>query len=58
VELRARLRRRLVAEVRRRLRVAWLERGASVLELGWVDSVFDPDVLTVGFARRVPPTSA
>jgi starch phosphorylase len=53
-ELRARLRRRLVAEVRRRLRVAWLERGASALELGWVDSVFDPDVLTVGFARRVP----
>ena len=53
-ELRARLRRRLVAEVRRRLRTAWLQRGASALELGWVDSVFDPDVLTVGFARRVP----
>jgi starch phosphorylase len=53
-DLRCRLRRRLVAEVRRRLRVAWLERGASALELGWVDSVFDPDVLTVGFARRVP----
>ncbi|HEY3610506.1 MAG TPA: alpha-glucan family phosphorylase, partial [Pseudonocardiaceae bacterium] len=53
-DLRCRLRRRLVAEVRRRLRIAWLERGASALELGWVDSVFDPDVLTVGFARRVP----
>ncbi|HKN97752.1 MAG TPA: alpha-glucan family phosphorylase, partial [Pseudonocardiaceae bacterium] len=53
-ELRCGLRARLVAEVRRRLRAAWLQRGASALELGWVDSVFDPDVLTVGFARRVP----
>jgi starch phosphorylase len=23
-------------------------------ELGWVDAAFDPDVLTIGFARRVP----
>ena len=52
--LRRELREKLVAEVRRRLRAAWLERGASPLELGWVDGVFDPDVLTVGFARRVP----
>lgn len=48
------LRQKLVAEVRRRVRDAWLQRGASPLELGWVDGVFDPDVLTVGFARRVP----
>ena len=52
--LRCCLRERLVAEVRRRLRLAWLQRGASALELRWVDSVFDPGVLTVGFARRVP----
>src|SRR6266566_5614624 len=26
----------------------------SALELAWADSVFDPDVLTIGFARRVP----
>lgn len=52
--LRSGLRARLVDEVRSRLRTAWLQRGASALELGWVDSVFDPDVLTVGFARRVP----
>ncbi|MFI7671214.1 alpha-glucan family phosphorylase [Nocardia sp. NPDC049526] len=44
----------LVAEVRRRVRASWLERGAASAELGWVDSVFDPNVLTVGFARRVP----
>ncbi|MFE0028492.1 alpha-glucan family phosphorylase [Amycolatopsis sp. NPDC059021] len=53
-ELRRELREKLVFEVRRRVRAAWLQRGASPLELGWVDSVFDPDVLTVGFARRVP----
>ena len=43
-----------MAEVRRRVREAWLQRGASPLELAWTDAVFDPDVLTVGFARRVP----
>ncbi len=52
--LRSALRRRLVGEVRRRVRDAWLQRGASPLELAWTDTVFDPDVLTVGFARRVP----
>jgi starch phosphorylase len=53
-ELRCGLRARLVEEVRRRVRAAWRQRGASDLELGWTDSVFDPDVLTIGFARRVP----
>lgn len=53
-ELRCSLRQRLIDEVRRRLRVAWQQRGASDLELGWCDSVFDPEVLTIGFARRVP----
>ncbi|GAB3907895.1 alpha-glucan family phosphorylase [Kibdelosporangium lantanae] len=53
-ELRCGLRDRLVQEVRRRVREAWLQRGASALELSWTDSVFDPDVLTIGFARRVP----
>jgi len=48
------LRGRLVEEVRRRLRESWLQRGASSAELGWTDSVFDEDVLTIGFARRVP----
>ena len=48
------LRERLVADVRRRLRASWEQRGASDAELGWVDEVLDPDVLTIGFARRVP----
>jgi starch phosphorylase len=48
------LRENLVTEVRRRLRASWLARGAAPGELEWVESVFSPDVLTVGFARRVP----
>ena len=52
--LRGQQRAKLVEEVRVRLRRSWLERGASDAELGWVDGVLDPDVLTIGFARRVP----
>jgi starch phosphorylase len=48
------MRERLVGEVRRRLHDSWLQRGATEAELGWTSSVFDPDVLTIGFARRVP----
>jgi glycogen phosphorylase len=48
------LRERLVIEVRRRLRASWLQRGAPLGELDWINGVFDPDVLTIGFARRVP----
>ena len=53
-DLRRVLRAKLVNEVRRRVRAAWLERGASAPELGWTSRVFDPHVLTMGFARRVP----
>jgi starch phosphorylase len=52
--IRSQLRSLLVDDVRRRLRRSWLERGASDAELGWISTAFDPDVLTVGFARRVP----
>jgi starch phosphorylase len=48
------LRARLVNEVRTRLRASWLQRGASEAELGWIKGVFDPDICTIGFARRVP----
>src|SRR6266496_3259324 len=48
------LRARLVAETRRRLRASWRQRGASDAELTWIDDVLDEDVLTIGFARRVP----
>ncbi|MCZ4500608.1 MAG: glycogen phosphorylase [Marmoricola sp.] len=48
------LRSRLVDDARARLRKSWLQRGAAPAELGWIDDVLDPDVLTIGFARRVP----
>ena len=48
------LRARLVTETRRRVRESWRQRGASGAELAWTDDVLDPDVLTIGFARRVP----
>ncbi|MFD0317381.1 glycosyltransferase family 1 protein [Streptomyces flavalbus] len=53
-ELRRSLREQLVEEVRERLRASWRQRGAGTAELGWIDGVLDPDVLTIGFARRVP----
>ncbi|MFY9492620.1 MAG: alpha-glucan family phosphorylase [Mycobacterium sp.] len=52
--IRCQLRAKLVEDVRRRLRKSWLERGAIEAELGWISDAFDPGVLTVGFARRVP----
>ncbi|MGA5819669.1 alpha-glucan family phosphorylase [Kitasatospora sp. NPDC094028] len=53
-DLRRSLRAQLVDEARQRLRASWRQRGAGEAELGWVSSVLDPDVLTIGFARRVP----
>ncbi|WOF22800.1 alpha-glucan family phosphorylase [Microbacterium betulae] len=48
------MRRRLVDDARSRLRASWHGRGASDAELGWIDEALSPDVLTIGFARRVP----
>ena len=53
-DLRRRMRSNLIDDVRGRVRSAWLKRGASDAQLGWTDDVLDPDVLTIGFARRVP----
>jgi starch phosphorylase len=52
--IRSQLREQLVQDVRARLRRSCLDRGASEAELGWIASAFDANVLTVGFARRVP----
>ena len=51
-EARNRGRERLVARVRRRLRSSALDLGASPSDAAWCDTVLDPDVLTIGFARR------
>lgn len=52
--IRSQLRAELIDDVRARLRRSWLERGASDAELSWIATAFDPAVLTIGFARRVP----
>jgi len=52
--LRREARAQLVLDARRRLRQSHLRRGASPAELGWIDQALSPDVLTIGFARRVP----
>ncbi|MEW9532675.1 alpha-glucan family phosphorylase [Microbispora sp. NPDC049125] len=52
--IRGRLRARLVQEARKRIKKSWRQRGATEGELGWVDEALDPNVLTIGFARRVP----
>ncbi len=48
------LRERLVHDVRRRLRASARARGVAAGSLAWVDTALDPEVLTIGFARRVP----
>jgi glycogen phosphorylase len=53
-ETKRKLRERLVADARARLAASWQHRGASPTELKWIGSALDPDVLTIGFARRVP----
>jgi len=53
-EVRRLLRRRLIEHARLRLHASWRQRGASDAELIWTDSALDEDVLTIGFARRVP----
>ncbi len=53
-QVRHELRTQLVADARARVGSSWHQRGASPAELGWLDEVLSPDVLTIGFARRVP----
>ncbi len=48
------LRGRLVEEIRRRVHESSLTRGMAPAEIGWTATAFDPGVLTIGFARRVP----
>jgi starch phosphorylase len=52
---RERARERLVFFVRERLRRQLMARGGSEAEAAWTDDVFDPGVLTIGFARRFAP---
>jgi starch phosphorylase len=52
--VRGEMRKQLVADARRRVGVAWDEQAPGVGHPAWFDGLLDPDVLTIGFARRVP----
>jgi starch phosphorylase len=52
---RERARERLVYFVRERLAKQLTARGASESEVSWTADVFDPGILTIGFARRFAP---
>lgn len=53
-ECRGQLRAELVDYARTKLTESWRNRGATQAELGWVSSALDPEILTIGFARRAP----
>jgi starch phosphorylase len=52
--VRRRMREQFVHDARRRLTEAWREQNKGLVPPSWMSQVFDPDVLTIGFARRVP----
>ena len=52
--VRGRMREQLVRDARRRVSLAWQEQNPGVGDPTWFGSLLDPEVLTIGFARRVP----
>ncbi|MHC2184984.1 starch phosphorylase [Rathayibacter agropyri] len=48
------MRDQLVQDARRRATRSWQEQNPGGSPPAWLDQILDPDVLTVGFARRVP----
>ena len=49
-----RMREHLVDDARRRMSAAWAEENPGIADPAWYRELLDPDVLTIGFARRVP----
>lgn len=52
--LKRRMRAHLVDDARRRMSAAWAEENPGIADPAWYRELLDPDVLTIGFARRVP----
>ncbi|WP_440709710.1 alpha-glucan family phosphorylase [Herbiconiux sp. YIM B11900] len=48
------MRRQLVHDARRRVTEAWREQNPDSIPPAWFQNLLDPEVLTIGFARRVP----
>jgi starch phosphorylase len=53
-DVRNAMRAQLVGDARRRVGDAWSEQNPGVGDPSWYSALLDPDVLTIGFARRVP----
>ncbi|MDH6237465.1 alpha-glucan family phosphorylase [Cryobacterium sp. CG_9.6] len=51
---RGQMRLHFVEDARRRLTNAWRDQNPGGIPPAWIGRVFDPNVLTIGFARRVP----
>ncbi|HWH98176.1 MAG TPA: alpha-glucan family phosphorylase [Pseudolysinimonas sp.] len=52
--LKRRMRGQLVDDARQRMSAAWAEENPGIADPAWFRDLLDPDVLTIGFARRVP----
>jgi starch phosphorylase len=53
-QVRGAMRQQLVTDARRRVGDAWHEQNPGVGDPAWYSSLLDPNILTIGFARRVP----
>ncbi|MDJ0322279.1 alpha-glucan family phosphorylase [Cryobacterium sp. PH31-AA6] len=53
-QVRGQMRLQFVEDARRRIAAAWLVQNPGGIVPSWIGKVFDPNVLTIGFARRVP----
>jgi glycogen phosphorylase len=51
---RGEMRHQLVDDARRRVTAAWAEQNPGIPAPAWYNDLLDPEVLTIGFARRVP----
>jgi starch phosphorylase len=52
--LKRRMRGHLVDDARQRMSAAWAEENPGIADPAWFRELLDPEVLTIGFARRVP----
>ncbi len=53
-EVKGRMRAQLVEDARRRMIASWNEQNPGAGVPAWFSEMLDPNVLTIGFARRVP----
>jgi starch phosphorylase len=53
-EVRNGMRARFVEDARRRVAAAWAQQNPGLIPPAWLSQLLDPNVLTIGFARRVP----